>query len=591
VRVALCALLVCAPATAAAWTEARPISTEGRAVAHADGTADVSYRVIFLIEAGWFRGFTLAGLPGEALLDGARCRAIDEAGSVFAVRVRGGTGDRRGSFWIDLDTQRGVGQGQLVVELGWTAPLQVTRTEDGTVWEWETPPWSNGMNGVTASLDLPFPLAEVETVTDGPEPQDPEAEPVEPAQGALQSDAVSALDEAHTRVSMSTFRLPRWTSLRVRARVRTAPVVTAAEAPTPSRVRRGDRRLDRRVPLAIGGAVALVILLVLAKRWSTRAVARRAGAVALDATLPALGRVPRFVLAAALLGTGLVVQLPPIGQLTLGIASILAAMVLVARRYERAVVARPPGRWIALGPEAVGERIRAERQWRRRLGSSFDATCPRGFVLLVFTGGAAIWAAGALRPIVGWLAWALALDALAVLLPLFLGATRRSLPVDLGGASARMLARYGRRAKRLLRRHGGGEFSLLGRQVGDGEDVSLDELRLELVPARGPEGLLALELGTEVWCGTPRLAAIVRTAAGSPADALARTLRGASERTRGPDGASLATMLVPGLDGHAGLFRDLRRALQTFAKAASPPGSPSRAPADAAESKGARAAA
>lgn len=569
-RVALCALLVCAPATAAAWTEARPVSAEGHAVARADGTADVSYRVVFLIEAGWFRGFTLAGIPGDAQIDPARCRAIDESGGVYAVRVRGGTGDRRGSFWIDLETQRGIGQGQLVVELGWTAPLQVTRTDEGTVWEWETPPWSNGMNGVAASLDLPFPLATVERVADGPDLQDPEVEPVEAAQGALQSDALEALDEGHTRVSVSTFRLPRWTSLRVRARVRAAPVATLAEAHAPARPRRADRRLDRRAPVAVGGAVALALLLVLLKRWSTRAVARRAGAVALDATLPGLGRVPRFVLAAALLATGLVVQLPPLGQFTAGLGSILAAMALVARRYERAVVARPAGQWIALAPEAVGARIRAERQARRRLGSIFDATCPRGLVLLALGAGAAIWAARTLRPTVGWLAWTFALDALAVLLPLFLGATRRTLPVDLGGASARMLARYGRRAKRLLGRNGGGEFSLLGRQVGEGEDASLDELRLELVPARRPEGLLALELGTEVWCGTPRLAAVVRTVAGSPADALARTLPGAAERYRGPDGTTLATLLVPGPDGHAGLFRDLRHALRTFAKAATP---------------------
>jgi len=581
VRLAVFLLLSCLPATAGAWTEARPISAEGRAVADPDGSAEISYRVVFLIEAGWFRGFTLAGLPAEAQLDPTRCRAIDEEGEVYAVRVRGGTGDRRGSFWVDLDTRRGIGQGQLVVELGWRAPLRVTRGDDGTVWEFETPPWSNGMNGVTATLDLPFPAAQVETVRDGPELDDPEAAPSE---GALQTDAVVALDETHTRVSLSTFRLPRWTSLRVRARVRPEPVASPARAGVARRPRHRSASLDRRVPFAIGGAVALVLLLALAKRWSTRAVARRAGAVALDATLPAIGRLPRYVLAAALLAAGVAVQLPPIGQLTLGILAILAAMVLLARRYERAVVARPPGRWIALEPEAVTARIRADRHRRRRLGSLFDATCLPGLVLLSAGAGAVVWAAARLQPTLGWLAWALALDALAVLLPTFLGATRRSLPVDLGGASARMLARYGRRAKRMLRRRGGGEFSLLGRQVGEGEEAWLDELRLELVPARRPEGLLALELGTEVWCGTPRLAAIVRTVAGSPADAIARTLRGAAERHRAPDGATIATVLVPGLDGHSGLFRDLRRALTAFAKAAPPTATPDTPAPDAAAS-------
>jgi hypothetical protein len=324
--------------------------------------------------------------------------------------------------------------------------------------------------------------------------------------------------------------------------------------------------------MAIGGAVAIVLLLVLGKRWSTRSIARRAGAVALDATLPRLGRVPRFVLGAGLLAGGVVVQLPPLDQLTAGVALILAAMVLLARRYERGVVARPPGRWIALGPESVTDCLTADRRRRRSLGSIFDATCPGGFVVFAVAVGAVAWGTLRLSPTLGWLAWAFAIDALAVLFPLFLGATRRMLPVELAGASARMLARYGRRAKRLLRRCGGGEFSILGRAVGEhvGDATCLDELRLELVPARRPEGLVAVELGTEVWCGRPRLAAIVRTAVGSPADALARRLRGVAERLPSPDGLTMATVLAPGLDGHSGLFRDLKRALVAFTKAAAP---------------------
>ena len=570
VRWVVCALLVAAPASALAWTEARPISAEGRAVAHPDGTADVTYRVVFQIDAGWFRGFTLAGLPAGVEVDPNRGRAIDEGGEVYDVRVRNGTGNRRGTFWVDLDTRRGIGRGQLVVELSWTAPLRVTHGDDGTVWEWETPPWSNGLNGVTATLDLPFPGERVEVVRDGPAADDAEAEPIEAAQGALETSSVEAIDDEHCRVTLSTFRLPRWSSLRVRARVM-PDTSTAATAPTVIRRPGRPRTLVERLALpGIAGAVLLAMLLALGKRWSTRAVARRAGAVALDAVLPGLGRLPRFILAAALVAAGLAIQLPPIGQITGGLACILAAATLLARRYERALVARPPGRWTALGPHAARERLQLAKRHRARLGSIFDATSGLGFLVFGGTVAAVVWGAGRLQPTIGWLAWTLALDALAIAAPLWLGATRRHLPPDLAGVSARMLLRYGRRAKRLLRKCGGGEFSILGRVVGE----EVDELRLELVPALRPDGLVAVELGVEVWCRTARLAAIVRAVEGSPADELTATLRGVVERHRAPDGATTAVVLLPGADGHASLFRDLRRALRTLAKAAPSPAPP-----------------
>jgi hypothetical protein len=254
-----------------------------------------------------------------------------------------------------------------------------------------------------------------------------------------------------------------------------------------------------------------------------------------------------------------------------GTAAILLGMLLCTRRFAVAIGARAPGTWVDLCPEAVAERIREDRRRRRRLASVLDATCLRGALFFSLLLGAAVAVALRLPEDESRLALLVPIDAAALLVPLFLTGTRRHLPPDLGSLSARMLARHGRRARNLLARAGGGELSIIGREVGGG---AIDELRLRLVPFRAPDGLDAVELCTEVWCRTATLAVLVRTRTGSAAHRLVPKLRGVAERFRSKDGSTCVAIIVPGPDGHAGLLRDLRRALFVLASSAEPAAQP-----------------
>ncbi|MBI2897042.1 MAG: hypothetical protein HYY06_26025 [Deltaproteobacteria bacterium] len=573
------ALLVCFlwPAAAQGWTEARPLTAEARVQVEADGKAIVSYRIVFEIEAGSFRGFTLSGMPEDARMDQAASRAIEGSGATRPLRIRQGTRQDRGSFWIDLEGEHGVGRGQLVVELAWATRVEIERTDEGTIYGWATPPWGHGLGMVSASLDLPFPAARVRSVLDSfsaPQMHAPtRAEPGDERPGTEGTDlrgsqTVTARDAQHSRVTVSRFRLPRWTSLGVRALVEKDEIAPSRQ---PAGVAAGSlpakRSLAARAaPFAPVGVAALVVLLGALKRLGTRGVARRAGAIALD-VLPALGAVPRLALAAALVAAGFALGAWRPGWAAPGTAAILLGALLCARRFGVAVGARAPGTWIDLCPEAVAERIRQDVRRRRRLASVLDATCPRGAVLLTLLAGAAVAAALRLPEDEARLALLLPVDALALLVPLFLTGTRRQLPPDLGALSARMLARHGRRARNLLARAGGGELSIIGREIGGG---AIDELRLRLVPFKAPEGLGAIELCTEVWCRTPTLAVLIRTRAGTAAHRLIPRLRGVVERYRSKDGSSCVAIIVPGPDGHAGLLRDLRHALLLFASSAEP---------------------
>ncbi len=160
-------LLVCsAPATAFAWTEARPSGLSTEVAIDRDGAAIVSLRVRWTVLGGRMHQFDVAELPTDHTL--LEASAVAGNGAVVPVATRAPAPDR---IEVTLgDETRGVRRGTVDVLIRYATSLRaqgaIRSAGDEAVIEVATVPWGRAIEGVELRVVLPLSVRRAQWISD-----------------------------------------------------------------------------------------------------------------------------------------------------------------------------------------------------------------------------------------------------------------------------------------------------------------------------------------------------------------------------------------------------------------------------------------
>lgn len=240
-------LLVClAPATANAWTEARPSGLSTEVAIDHDGAAIVSLRVRWTVLGGRMHQFDVAELPTDHTL--LEASAVAGNGAVIPVATRAPAPDR---IEVTLgDESRGVRRGTVDVLIRYATSLRaqgaIRSAGDEAVIEVATVPWGRAIEGVELRVVLPLSVRRAQWISDA-------------IPGVQSSNAVEL---SHDVVRAVRGQLPaneRWVA-RVAADPRVFPWLTRNAAQRVVTVRRA--RPAYATALALGAGLLLTLALL-----------------------------------------------------------------------------------------------------------------------------------------------------------------------------------------------------------------------------------------------------------------------------------------------------------------------------------------
>lgn len=495
-------LLLLAPATASAWTDAAVRSVHAEVRVDGEATAHVTMTVTVRVHGGWLEGLEIAGLdPDMALDETYEVWAEGDDGESFTPRIGLVHDDRVTVSFRGRSPRRG----DVRIGFAYRTSLAHRATEpveddDRVRVSWSLPGWRAGLDGV--QIDLVVPPGSVAG------PRDAELDT-----GAELSMEVEELED-RTVFHFWRAHLPRTVAWTVRADV-------PAEAMDPGLRGAPIERLPPPPSAAIGperdptgfwmGLPAILALLALAQIVVVARRARRAG-----------GSPRPLLFAPALVRAVLALAAAPAAAWCGLAGHAFAAIALLA------LVALSAAHLPGLGPATskLGAWRPADARWlaaaRRERRAAWIH--PSAWLDVTTIPGAVHGAAWLALPWV-WTDAPVAFDVLllaAVLpAPILLTGTRRSHLRSVPEALAALLA-FTRRLQELP---AGVALRPVVHVAADGE---VQEVRVRTVLDRRPEGLLRLDLALGQrrhaggWSATPTWVVLVR--ADSPADVALRAL-------------------------------------------------------------------